>query len=102
VQRAHSPKAVVAVGGPGVRRVPYGLGYPECCIDAQQQENADFEDALVRGWTRLFGDDSLKELPRHGTKIERSALSSSRKPLTECLAYLSYFHSCSTLLVNLA
>jgi hypothetical protein len=33
------------------------LGYPECCIDAHQQDNADFEDALVRGWTRQFGDD---------------------------------------------
>jgi len=33
------------------------LGYPECCIDAQQQDNADFEDALVRAWTRQFGDD---------------------------------------------
>ena len=33
------------------------LGYPECCIDAQQQDNADLEHALVRGWTRQFGDD---------------------------------------------
>jgi len=33
------------------------LGYPECCIDALQQDNADLEDALVRGWTREFGDD---------------------------------------------
>jgi hypothetical protein len=29
-----------------------------------------------------------------------SALTSSRKPLTECLAHLRSFHSCSTLLVN--
>jgi hypothetical protein len=33
------------------------LGYPGCCIDAHQQDNAEFEDALVRGWTREFGDD---------------------------------------------
>jgi len=33
------------------------LGYPGCCIDAHQQDNADLEDALVRAWTREFGDD---------------------------------------------
>jgi hypothetical protein len=33
------------------------LCYPGCCIDAHQQDNAEFEDALVRGWTREFGDD---------------------------------------------
>ena len=43
----------------GIDQVMAGrlLGYPECCIDAHQQDNADFEDALVRGWTRQFGDD---------------------------------------------
>ena len=43
----------------GIDQIAAGrlLGYPECCIDAQQQENADFEDALVRAWTRQFGDD---------------------------------------------
>ena len=39
------------------------LGYPECCIDAQQQDNADFEDALVRAWTRQFGDDPERNCP---------------------------------------
>lgn len=33
------------------------LGYPGCCIDAHQQDNADLEDALVRAWTGQFGDD---------------------------------------------
>jgi hypothetical protein len=33
------------------------LAYPGCCIDAHQQDNADFEDALVRAWIREFGDD---------------------------------------------
>jgi hypothetical protein len=33
------------------------LGYPGCCIDAHQQDNADLEDALVRAWTREFGDN---------------------------------------------
>ena len=43
----------------GVNQIAAGqlLGYPACCIDAQQQDNADLEDALVRGWTRQFGDD---------------------------------------------
>jgi hypothetical protein len=43
----------------GIDQVAAGqlLGYPGCCIDALQQDNADFEDALVRGWTREFGDD---------------------------------------------
>jgi hypothetical protein len=43
----------------GVDQVGAGrlLGYPECCIDAHQQDNADLEDALVRGWTHQFGDD---------------------------------------------
>jgi hypothetical protein len=43
----------------GIDQVNAGrlLAYPECCIDAQQQDNADLEDALVRGWTRHFGDD---------------------------------------------
>jgi hypothetical protein len=43
----------------GINQVIAGrlLGYPECCIDAQQQDNADFEDALVRAWTRQFGGD---------------------------------------------
>jgi hypothetical protein len=43
----------------GVNEIAAGqlLGYPACCIDAQQQDNADLEDALVRGWTRQFGDD---------------------------------------------
>jgi hypothetical protein len=33
------------------------LGYPGCCIDAHQQDNSDLEDALVRAWTREFGDN---------------------------------------------
>jgi hypothetical protein len=33
------------------------LGYPGCCIDAHQQDNANLEDALVRAWTREFGDN---------------------------------------------
>jgi hypothetical protein len=33
------------------------LRYPRCCIEAHQQDNADFEDALVRAWTGQFGDD---------------------------------------------
>jgi hypothetical protein len=33
------------------------LRYPGCCIDAHQQDNAEFEDALVRGWASEFGDD---------------------------------------------
>jgi hypothetical protein len=43
----------------GIDQVVAGqlLGYPSCCIDAHQQDNADFEDALVRAWTRDFGDD---------------------------------------------
>ena len=43
----------------GIDQVMAGrlLRYPGCCIDAQQQDNADLEDALVRAWTRQFGDD---------------------------------------------
>jgi hypothetical protein len=36
------------------------LGYPGCCIDAHQQDNADLEDALVRAWTREFGDNPAR------------------------------------------
>jgi hypothetical protein len=43
----------------GINQISAGqlLGYPACCIAALQQDNADLEDALVRGWTRQFGDD---------------------------------------------
>ena len=43
----------------GIDQIAAGklLGYPGCCIDAHQQDDADFEDALVRAWTREFGDD---------------------------------------------
>jgi hypothetical protein len=46
----------------GIDQIAAGrlLRYPECCIDAQQQDNAEFEGALVRGWTRQFGDDPEK------------------------------------------
>jgi hypothetical protein len=47
------------------------LGYPGCCIDAHQQDNADLEDALVRAWTREFGDDPerIAEVWREKRKI---------------------------------
>jgi len=43
----------------GIDQIAAGklLGYPVCCIDAHQQDNADLEGALVRAWTRQFGDD---------------------------------------------
>jgi hypothetical protein len=46
----------------GVDQIAAGqlLGYPQCCINAQQQVNAAFENALVQGWTREFGDDPGK------------------------------------------
>ena len=46
----------------GVDQIAAGrlLGYPQCCIDAQQQVNAAFENELVHGWTREFGDDPGK------------------------------------------
>jgi hypothetical protein len=46
----------------GVDQIVAGrlLGYPQCCIDAQQQGYAGLEDALVRGWIRKFGNDPEK------------------------------------------
>jgi len=46
----------------GVDQIAAGrlLGYPQCCIDAQQQVDAAFENALVHGWIREFGDDPGK------------------------------------------
>ena len=46
----------------GVDQITAGglLGYPQCCIDAEQRDHATFEDALVRGWTREFGNDPEK------------------------------------------
>jgi hypothetical protein len=43
----------------GIDQIAAGklLDYPRCCIDAHQQDNADLEDALVRAWTREFGDE---------------------------------------------
>jgi len=47
------------------------LGFPECCIDAQQQDNADFEDALVRAWTLELGEDAerIAEAWRENRKV---------------------------------
>jgi hypothetical protein len=46
----------------GVDQITAGrlLGYPECCVDGQQRDHASFEDALVRAWSREFGDDPDK------------------------------------------
>jgi len=46
----------------GVDQIAAGrlLGYPQCCIDAQQRDHASFEDALVRGWVGEFGNDPEK------------------------------------------
>jgi hypothetical protein len=43
----------------GIDQIAAGklLGYPRCCIDAHQQDNADLEDAFVGAWTRQFGVD---------------------------------------------
>jgi hypothetical protein len=77
------------------------LGYPECCIDAQRQDNAEFEGALVQGWTRQFGDDPerIAQAWHEGRKV---GIEFEPKAAHECLAHLRYFRSCSTLLVNLA
>jgi hypothetical protein len=43
----------------GIDQIGVGklLGYPRCCVVAHQQDNADFEDALVGAWIHQFGDD---------------------------------------------
>jgi hypothetical protein len=36
------------------------LGYPQCCITAQQREKARFESAVIAGYIRDVGEDAEK------------------------------------------
>jgi hypothetical protein len=57
----------------GIDQIAAGklLSYPRCCIDAHQQDNSDFEDALVGAWIREFGDDRerITEAWRENRKV---------------------------------
>jgi hypothetical protein len=85
----------------GVDQIAAGrlLGYPQCCIDAQQQVNADFENALVQGWTREFGMTPEKSL-RHGWLTEEYEL--ILKSPTGSHGQFRYFRLSNTSHVNSA
>jgi hypothetical protein len=36
------------------------LGYPQCCVHAQQEKKALFESAVIAGYIRAFGEDTEK------------------------------------------
>jgi hypothetical protein len=46
----------------GVDQIAAGalLGYPQCCITAQQREKARFESAVIAGYIRDIGEDAEK------------------------------------------
>jgi hypothetical protein len=48
--------------GDGMDQVAAGilLGYPQCCVHAQQEEKARFESAVIAGYIRAFGEDAEK------------------------------------------